>query len=347
MGPAVRVVLCVVGAAHALGCGARTSLWAPHRDYDASDRNDSSDDAGDRDAGPPPSPCLATAPVVLASGGKEIQFVALDDTTVYWTDFALGTVNAVPKSGGASRVLAVGRGNPSGIVARSGSVFWAEFSSDVVMSTPAAGGAVTMLASNQDGAYEMTAVGDVIYWTTLRGCSVARLEKGKVDVLATAKQPFTSIVSSTSLVFWVSFQQKAVDRYDIASSTSAALLSGGSGADLPSALATDGQTLYFGAASPAEITVSAIPVNGGSTNVLYTSACNADAGVKNGCLGDMTTDGVSVYLATPTDVRKVPVGGGPPTVIADGQARPLAIAVDDKCVYWSNLADGTIWAAPK
>ncbi len=351
----------VVGlaVAEAVACGARTELGAPALDLDASSRGDSLD-ASDADGGLPPPPCQLTAPVMLASGGKEIQFIALDETTVYWSDFALGTINAVPKAGGPSRVLAAGRGSPAGLVATAGTVFWTEFSGDDVTSTAASGGGgVATVAPNQDGAYEITAVDDEIYWTTLRGCTVARLgDGGSYELLAQAKQPFTSIVSNSALVVWVSIEQKAIERFDIATSTTSILLSGGSGSELPSALAMDDASVYFGGTSPDELTLSAISTDGKNAHTLYTSECRVDAGVTTGaCLGDITTDGAFIYFTAATKdgtsagnsglVRKVPVSGGAATVVAYEQARPFAIAVDETCVYWGNFGDGTIWAAPK
>ncbi len=288
---------------------------------------------------------------MLASGGKQIQFIALDDTSVYWTDFALGTVNAVPKGGGSVSVLAAGQGSPSGLVVSHGNVYWTEFSSDAVASTATSGGSATSVATSQDGAYEITAAGDAVYWTTLRVCSVARSESGgKYQVIEKAKQPFTAITSTPALVFWVSFQRKAIERYDIASSTTSILLDANE-IDLPSALATDGKSVYFAGPSPTQIDIGAIPIDGGSAHSLHASACSVDAGVTTACAGGVATDGAFVYFTAAADdggvVRKVPVDGGDATTIAQGQARPFAVAVDDACVYWSNLADGTVWAAPK
>ncbi|HEY2368032.1 MAG TPA: DUF5050 domain-containing protein, partial [Polyangiaceae bacterium] len=66
------------------------------------------------------------------------------------------------------------------------------------------------------------------------------------------------------------------------------------------------------------------------------------------CIGDVATDGDFVYFTSKTgEVRKVPTSGGAATTIATGQANPFAVTVDDRCVYWSNLGDGTVWAAPK
>jgi hypothetical protein len=40
-------------------------------------------------------------------------------------------------------------------------------------------------------------------------------------------------------------------------------------------------------------------------------------------------------------------GQRPPETVASGQARPVAIAVDDAQVYWASLADGTIMKRAK
>jgi len=84
---------------------------------------------------------------------------------------------------------------------------------------------------------------------------------------------------------------------------------------------------------------------GGDPVALFTEDCG-DSGATR-CIGDVATDGDFVYFTSRTgDVRKVPTSGGPPITIATGQARPFAVTVDDRCVYWSNLGDGTVWAAP-
>ena len=145
----IIVVLCVAA------CGAPGLRGTP---VGPDIGGDGSSADGNGDAGPPPKPCSVTEPTVLASGGKQIQFITLDEANV-WTDYALGTVNVVAKAGGAPSVLAVARSNPSGLVAISGTVYWAEFSGNIVASTSASGGGnVTTLASNQDGAYAMAAI---------------------------------------------------------------------------------------------------------------------------------------------------------------------------------------------
>jgi len=115
--------------------------------------------------------------------------------------------------------------------------------------------------------------------------------------------------------------------------------------DLPSTLATDGDSVYFGGTSPNELAVSSIPVKGGEPKTLFSTSCGDAGGVR--CIGDVATDGSFVYFTSKTgEVRKVSTSGGDAITIAKDQPRPFAIAVDDRCVYWSNLDDGTVWAAP-
>jgi hypothetical protein len=336
-----KALLVLIAAA----CGARTELGAPLLpDQDASTSRDASDAGKDAQ---PPSPCIATAPTLLASGGKEIQFIALDHDDVYWTDFALGNVAAVPKAGGGVRVIAPGRDNPSGLVIVGPTIYWTEFGAGQVMSGAAAGGGqFTTIASKQDGAFDITAASDAIYWTTVQSCSVARSEDGgKFHVLVHAKQPFTAITSTSDHVFWVSIEDKIIARYDVGSGNVSTLLAVDA-LDLPSTLATDGKNVYYGGTSPSELAVSSIPIVGGDPVALFTEECG-DANATR-CIGDVATDGDFVYFTSKSgDVRKVPTTGGAPATIATGQARPFAVAVDDRCVYWSNLDDGTVWAAPR
>lgn len=326
-------------------CGARTELGAPElADEDAATSSDAADAGKD---GQPPSPCVATEPTLLASGGKEIQFVALDHDDVYWTDFESGDVAAVSKAGGAVRHIAPGRENPSGLVVVGPTIYWTEFGAGNVMSGAAAGGGqFTMIASKQDGAFDVTAASGAIFWTTVQSCTVAEsADGGKAHVLVHAKQPFTAITSTDEHVFWVSIEDKIIARYDIGSGSVSTLLSVDA-LDLPSTLATDGKNVYFGGTSPTELVVSAIPIASGDPIALFAEDCNDAGGAR--CIGDVATDGDFVYFTSKLgEVRKVPVSGGSATTIAKGQARPFAVTVDDRCVYWSNLDDGTVWASPK
>ena len=52
------------------------------------------------------------------------------------------------------------------------------------------------------------------------------------------------------------------------------------------------------------------------------------------------------YGASDGTVMKVPLGGGPSTTLAGGQANPAAIVVDATSVYWTTTGDGTVMKVP-
>jgi hypothetical protein len=340
----VKRALCIVVAA--CGCGARTDLGGQDKVAAMHDAGDAHDAAADAKPGPPPSPCKVTAPTVLFSGGKEIQFIALDDSDVYYTDFTSGMVGATPKGGGAPRAIAPGRGNPSGLAVRDGTIYWTEFTANVVKSGAAAGGgSFTTIADDQDGAYDVAVSDTGIYWTTFRACTVSRKDGTASLQLDKGHQPMTQIITTGELAFWISFQGKSIERFDATTQTRSTLLGGGP----PISIATDGKRVFFAEEQPTQAVIGWAPIDGGAATQIYTRPCEAgDGGAVGTCVARIATDGDSVYFTSGDGfVRKMPASGGPATVVADHQAHPFAVAVDDACVYWSNLGDGTIWAAPK
>lgn len=53
---------------------------------------------------------------------------------------------------------------------------------------------------------------------------------------------------------------------------------------------------------------------------------------------------MNVYWADTSDgsIHSMPIGGGAPTLLAQGQAKPVRIAMDSSYVYWSNNLGGAI-----
>jgi len=56
----------------------------------------------------------------------------------------------------------------------------------------------------------------------------------------------------------------------------------------------------------------------------------------------LAVDAESVYWADGGAVKKVPVAGGSPVVLASAQNQAFGIVVDANHVYWSSYGDGTI-----
>lgn len=62
----------------------------------------------------------------LASGLGQPGHLALDDTSVYWTDSALGTVSRAPKAGGVPEVLVSDQKAPGNVAVAGDDLFWSD-----------------------------------------------------------------------------------------------------------------------------------------------------------------------------------------------------------------------------
>ncbi len=334
----------LLGFGAILACGARTEL-------DAAERSE----AGSVDVAteaPRPTTCFVHERSTLANGvGQEIVAVAVDEGAVYWTSFDAGTIQKVAKAGGTVATLASGRNGPVGIAVASGNVFWAEFNGNAIAEVASGGGPITVLAQNQNGAYGVT-IADHVYWTMYRGGAAGRvpLDGGAPQILADTPGNYVGMASDGQHVFWT-VQENAVMRYTIATQTVDTLASKSNGA--PWSVTTDGVNVYWTElGANGAIFVLRASVAGGAPSVLGSVSPKDPKqcpGVPGNCQGALATDGVSVYFTLDADagsVWKLPVGGGTPTAIAQGEYRPYGVAVDEGCVYWGDW-DGTVLVAPK
>lgn len=124
------------------------------------------------------APLDGGAPSTLASGQASPSRIAVDAANVYWLTSNGGTVMAVPLDGGTSVTLAAGQLYPSGIAVDGTSVYWTA-KDDTVKKVAVDGGAVTTIATGMNGPRGIAVDGTSVYWAN-GGTSVNMFTDGTV-----------------------------------------------------------------------------------------------------------------------------------------------------------------------
>jgi hypothetical protein len=111
--------------------------------------------------------------------GTSASAVAVDDANVYWLDTAAGALDAAPKGGGQTTVLASNQTNFGEIVLDATNVYWSQnepVGIGRVQAVPKSGGAPTQLAYYECTIGSMVVHGAYLYWA----CSVGDIMRTPV-----------------------------------------------------------------------------------------------------------------------------------------------------------------------
>jgi hypothetical protein len=280
-------------------------------------------------------------PVVLATGQLRPTDIAVDGTSVYWTNTGgapAGSIAKVPLCGGTPVTLANNVVGAAGIVVSSTDVLWAAYDG-TINEVPIGGGATTMLATGAQGIVAIEA--DEVYWPIATGgcmpspCTLSVLKMsltgGTPSTLAS--MPFGSPTALTFAVdsddvYWTN-QMTGVFKVPVSGGAITTLSSVGAGG-----IAVDDTNVYWSVPSTASI--MKMPKLGGTPTTLAAGLTGSDP---------LVVDSESVYWIDSVpgctacegeSIVKVALDGGAPITLAKGQNNALALTVDSSSVYWVN-----------
>jgi len=235
--------------------------------------------------------------------------LAVDNTSMYWTDQYHGTIYAAPNTGvpegGAPTVLAaVDGGGTADMLVDPSRVYWTDFNGGKVYAAPIGGitdgGAPTVLASGQTEP-EFLATDDTnLYWSAYGASAVMELSLGDGGA------PFPVA----------------------------------SGVNGPTFVQVTAGTVYF--ASGTSDDIYSVPATGGTPQIFVAAGpTSTDSFVYDGATVFWATSG------NPGGEILSALPGGNPTPLALGMTSPGNLTFDQNNIYWTNFAYGAVFEMAK
>lgn len=269
-------------------------------------------------------------PAVLASTSRT-QGIAVDSSSVYFTDTIEGKVMKVPLGGGTPVTIATGAGSAESLAVDATHAYWVGSSTGAgyVMRVPLGGGTPTTLASGGKTLRRLVLDASSVYWTDENegtGGTVMKvaLGGGTPVTLASGQASPNALAVDASSVYWTNFGSGTVMKVGLGGGTPVVLASGQGN---PMGLALNASSLYW--VNYTEII--RMPLGGGTPGRFLLRS-------NTGGVAGFVLDAASVYWLNAVgseNIEKAALSNAQPKLMVRGLATPSRLAVDASCVYWT------------
>lgn len=336
------------------GCGARSPLpegdpWsglggAGGEAGDAGAGGSVAGGAGQAGSGIPVDLCPSgSPPVTLISGLNWPYGIAVDGAFVYIPTYHdQGKLLRVPKQGGQPLEMKAGLDHPAQTAVDGGAIYLAVTGAGQVLQFSKDGGLSSVLASGQFSVVAVALDETHVYWLGHISGEVVRAPRaGGAPLLIASGQPspFRLVVGPTRVYFGGSGGLRSVPK----EGPSSAVVSVDSSPTRD--VAVDGQHVYWTVSKPPSLRKARL--DGSEQETLWELPGDSFPEA-------VAVDATHVYWSDAQGgaIRRIPKGGGEASLFAKAQGVPSDIALDDRCVYWSNHSiteppDGSVVRAPK
>lgn len=367
----------MLAGALATSCGARTALeGGPPLDRDGGDTpdvaGDRPSDGGDADVargvdtatdvprggddaadGAVSSRCRAAAEPLLVVGEHSPGGIAVDGTHVYWTtgvnDGLPGQIRSMPTEGGPVVTLADGQPNPWALVTDAASVYWYNiYHVAHLRRVPLRGGPIREYPITVTALPGRSAVlgadSQNLYFNDIWSLLGVPKAGGAQRVIHDGHHA-AFLVADDDGLYWQGVL-RAPPGTD--PTTTLTLFAYPRGAAAPTLLARnargpialDRTWVYFVTASARDMMIQRIPRNGGPRETIV--------GAIEGGPSHLAVDDVALYWVEGSRdgrrfiLHRTPKSGGADAILTQGDGRIGGLAVDARCVYWTNSTTNTV-----